>query len=807
MTAPHPRLLFLAVLLVASAALAYEVLLVRLLSIIQWHHFAYMIISLALLGYGASGTALALAGDRLRACFAQSFSASAAMFAVSMIVCFALAQGVPFNALEIVWDPRQLGYLTLLYLIFFVPFFFAATCTGLAFICHGSLINRIYLADLLGAGTGALAVVLLLSALRAELCIKLLALLPMSAALLVARVHTAPARPLLAVLLAGLVAVVLWPGAWLAPRISPYKGLPQALQVMGTRVVDERSNALALLTVVESPQVPWRHVPGLSLSSAHEIPAQLAVFSDGDAPSMITRHTGERAALAYLDDTTAALPYHLLQRPRVLVLGAGGGADVLLARYHGARAVEAVELNPAMAALVRDSHAEFAGGLYAAPAVRLHVAEARGFVARSAEAYDLIQVALLDSFAAASTGVQALGETYLYTVEALAAYVQRLAPNGMLAITRWLRVPPRDALKLFATARAALERLGVEDAGNRLVLIRGWQTATLLVKNGVFTPAELARVREFCQARAFDVAYYPGAGLEEVNRFNVLPQPYLYDGAHALLGPDRERFTARYKFYIAPATDDRPYYFRFFKWASAPELLALRASGVAALVEWGYPILLATALQALALGVLLILAPLALARRRAPIRARSRVVLYFLALGIAFLFIEIAFIQKFILFLNHPLYAVAVVLAGFLFFAGLGSGFGERLQRRLFPARLSAVRVAVGGIVVIGGVYVLMLPMLSPQLISLPDGLRIAAAAALIAPLAFCMGMPFPLGLARVAAAAPAFVPWAWGLNGFASVLSASLATLLAVHLGFTAVVLAALALYLFAAAILPPRL
>ncbi len=794
--------------LVASAAIAYEILLVRMLSIIQWHHFAYMIISLALLGYGTSGTVLALARPWLSARFGAAFVASAALFALAMIGCFALAQRIPFNALEIVWDARQLLYLLLLYLVFFVPFLFAASCTGLAFVRYGSLINRIYLADLLGAGTGALAIVLALSIARPEACLKLLALLAALAGLIASgdRALRLPRAPALGALLALVALLILVPASVLQPVVSPYKGLPQMLQVMGARVLEERSNALALLTVVASPRVPLRHAPGLSLMSEHEPPAQLAVFSDGDAPSVITRYSGERAPLAYLDDTTAALPYHLRERPRVLVLGAGGGADVLLARYHGARAIDAVELNPAMVELVRDAYADFAGGLYGAPGVSVHLAEARGFVGRGTQRYELIHIGLLDSFAAASTGVQALGESYLYTVEALTEYVRHLAPGGVLAITRWLKLPPRDTLKLVATARAALERLGVEEPGARLALIRGWQTATLLVRNGPFEAVELERLRAFCRARGFDAAYYPGMAREEANRFNLLPAPYLYDGARALLGPQAERFLARYKFYIAPATDDRPYFFRFFKWASARELLALRAHGAAALIEWGYPILIATILQALVVGALLILAPLLLVRQRLAVRAQARDALYFLALGAAFMFIEIAFIQKFVLFLSHPLYAVAVVLAGFLVFAGLGSGYSERLARRLRSPGVSPITLAVAGIIAIAGVYLLALSVLQPWLVALPDAARIAFALALIAPLAFCMGMPFPLGLARIAAAAAPFVPWAWGLNGFASVLSAALASLLAVHFGFTAVVLAALALYALAAAMAPAR-
>lgn len=803
--ASHQRLLFLSISLISAAAIGYEILLMRLLSIVQWHHFAYMIISLALLGYGVSGAFIAIGRHWLQSHFAIAYVSSAALFGLAMILCFLLSQHVPFNALEVVWDPRQFVYLLIVYLLFFIPFFFAASCIGLAFTCFKDIISRIYLSDLLGAGSGALVIILALFVFRPENCLKLLAVFALSAAALVSVARVLPLRRwiLPALVLCAVALLFGLPQSWLALRMSPYKGLRQALQVVDTEVLSEHSNPLGLLTVVASPAIPFRHAPGLSLNTQHEPPAQLAVFTDGDALSVITRYDGKGAQLAYLDDLTVALPYHLLNRPGVLVLGAGGGTDVLLARYHGAGAIEAVELNPHMVELVRSTHADFAGGLYSADGINVHIGEARGFVARSSAQYDLIQVALLDSFAASSAGVHALSESYLYTVEAIEEYLRHLTPGGILAITRWLKLPPRDSLKLFATAAEALNRAGAVDPARRLALIRSWKTSTLLIKNGDLTQKETAIIRDFCRARSFDVAYYPGMAAAEANQFNLLDEAYLFNGAMALLGKGRGEFLDRYKFHIAPATDDKPHFFHFFKWRALPELLALRTRGGAALIEWGYLILIATILQAVAVGAALILLPLWMTKRAWHRETGTRMGVYFFVLGLAFLFIEIAFIQKFILFLHHPLYAVAVVLSGFLAFAGLGSGYSKRLVRRMQGSAASPVTVAVAGIVAVALIYLVLLPETFHRLISLSDPVKIPLSLLLIAPLAFCMGMPFPIGLGKVAASAPDFIPWAWGINGFASVLSAALATLLAIEFGFTAVVLLALALYVAAAAII----
>ncbi len=365
----------------------------------------------------------------------------------------------------------------------------------------------------------------------------------------------------------------------------------------------------------------------------------------------------------------------------------------------------------------------------------------RAALRTSHERYDLIQVALLDSFGVASAGLYGLSESYLYTVEGIQTYLSRLGPGGMLAITRWLSLPPRDTLKLFATAVAALEGDGVSNPAARLVMIRGWKTVTLLVKNSDFTAAEIEAVKEFSRARSFDVAYYPGMRADEANHYNLLEKPYFYEGAVALLGPQRQSFIDRYKFYIEPATDDRPYFFRFFKWSAAAELFALRKQGGIPLLDWSYPLLVATLVQAFVASVLLILAPLAVSRSRRRFPS-GRVAFYFLAIGLAFMFMEIAFIQKFVLFLSHPLYAVGVVLCAFLVFAAAGAWLAGRRQGN--SAGSSNVTFAVMGIGALALLYLALLPGLFQALIHLPDAAKIAISVALIAPLALCMGIPFP---------------------------------------------------------------
>jgi len=797
------RRLLIAVFLISLSAIAYEILLMRLLSVVQWHHFAWMIISLALLGYGASGTFIALARTALEPRFDEVFSLASLLMSLSLVLCLVLGQRIPFNALEVIWDPRQFLFLAQLYLLFTLPFFFAAVCIGLAFAVQRTAIARIYFCDLLGAGLGAAIAIVLLLLLPPQRAVPGVALLALVASVL-SRPRggsTAWRTGLVAAQLAWLLGLTYaLTGDRIGLHISEFKGLSQALQVVDARILAERSGPLGQLTVLESPRVPFRHAPGLSLNTRSLPPDQLALFTDAEGLSAINAWDGNLAGLAFLGDVTAALPYQVLKRPSVLVLGAGTGNEVLLALHHDAREVDAVELNPQLVGLMQGEFADYTGHVYGHERVSLHLAEARGFIVRRQQRYDLVQLAMLDSLAVSGSGVQALSENYLYTVEALVQFLGRLEPGGLLAITRWLKVPPRDSLKLAATAITALRQAGANEPGRRLAAIRNWNTLTLLVKNGEFTAEEIDLLRTFAGRRSFDMVWYAGMPPEEANRYNRLERPWVYEGFTALLGPEATDFIESYKFNIRPATDDRPYFFNFFTWHALPEILRLRERGGAGLVEWGYLVLLGTLAQAVAAGVLLIIAPLWWVRRKSRLGSSGPMGSYFFLLGMAFLFVEMAFIQKFILFLSHPLYSVAVVLAGFLVFAGLGSTCSGWFAGRFGAAPQRAVRAAVAGIAGLVLLYLWLLPELFERLIGLGDPARVAVSLLAIAPLAFFMGMPFPLGLQRLAGQTPGFIPWAWGLNGFASVISAALAVLLAIAFGFSVVLIVAVCLYLLAA-------
>ena len=278
--------------LLSATALAYELLLMRLFSIIQWHHFAYMIISLVLLGYGASGAFLSLVAHRALPRFSMVFIGNAVLFGLSSMGCYLVAQQVSFNPEEILWDINQPLQLLLIYLVLTLPFFFVANCIGLALSRYRGKTSQVYSADLLGAGIGSLTIVLLLFLVFPNTALKVLGSLGLAAvAMAWWELRCQPRRFALVLLLVSFIPLLL-PAGWLALSISPYKGLNQSLQISGTRVIEEHSSPLGLISVMESSQIPLRHAPGLSLNASGEPPEQLAVFTDADAMTVITKNTG-----------------------------------------------------------------------------------------------------------------------------------------------------------------------------------------------------------------------------------------------------------------------------------------------------------------------------------------------------------------------------------------------------------------------------------------------------------------------------------------------------------------------------------
>ena len=787
----------------SAAALAYEVLLVRLFSIIHWHHFAFMVISIALLGYGASGSMITVFQHGLLKRYPSVLVFNAVMFGLSAIACFVAVQRMPFNSLEILWDTNQWQRLFMSYLLLTLPFFFVANAIALTMTRYHERIALIYGVDLIGAGTGAVTILLLLQLSPPDAVLRIVSVLGILAALLAVRQLTRLGRMIVSSLLALITLIILFaPANWTELRLSEFKGLEQVLLINGTKHLQRQSSAISQIDVVESDEIPLRNAPGMSLMSPARTPDQLAVFSDGDEMTTIDKYDGE-ASLAYLEYMSSALPYHLHDAPeKVLVLGSSTGSELLQATLYNAARIDAIETETLLTRLITDDYADYFGWQQISDRVQFHTISPRGYAAATDQSYDIIVTGLPGGSSGGAAGVHELATSYDLTVEALQGYLELLEPGGLLSITLWTSTPPRDNLRLLATVVDAMRTIGIEHPEKNIAWIRSWNTATLVIKNGALSQNENQRVRDFATTRAYDLAWLPDITEDEINRYQLLQQPLFFLAAKALLSNNAQDFIENYKYNIEAISDDNPYFSNSFKWSSLPELLRISGGGGIAMIGVGYPTLLFTLVQAMIAAVVLILLPLAFIKRdgsSAPAR-RSNIVVYFVCLGLAFLFIELAFIQKFTLILSQPLYAVAITLCAFLIFSGLGSLYVQKKiaahQLHRIPQLLTR---AVALIVTITLLYLVALPSLTEAIMAQSEPIRIATAVLLAAPLAFVMGMPFPLGLAATRDTHPQLMPWAWGINGCASVLSAILAILLATEIGFSGVMLSAIMLYTLA--------
>ena len=719
-----------AVFAISVALLAFEILLLRFFSIQHFHHFAYAVISIAMLGAGASGTLLALLRERVRGRERRAFAGAAAAFAVLVVACPAAARLVPFEPTALVWSAREWAALLVVALVLALPFFAGTAAVILAMLARPARTAALYAANLAGSGAGALVALALL----------------------------------------GL------PSPWRA-HVSAFKALPQVESYPGARRVGERWSPLGWVVAVRTPA--FHHAPGLSLGYAGRVPPEVAVFVDGDLAGGAVDWGSDPEAAGFVDWLPSAAAYHVEPARDVLVIGAGPGLEVLAALRHGARRVVAVELDPQLIALTRGALAP-ASDVYRDRRVELVVGDARSVAARTAERFGLVVLAPSEAFGSAAAGLHALAEDHLTTVEAVRAWLRLLAPGGTLVLPRWVRAPPRDDVRMILTAGAALRASGDTVPGEHLVCLRGWSAAVILVRPAGFAPDARARLAAFARSRLLDIDWLAGPAPAGTPEFNRLERPVAREAALAVArGPERAAaFVADYAFDLRPPTDDRPYFGHFIRLGTLRRLLALGAASWLPFAEWGYVAVLATTLQGALAATVLMLVPAAVLSRRRPPGSTSLAVIggYFGAIGLGYLLVEMALIQQLQLLLGHPVYAVTAAVAGLLAFSGAGSLWSARLAAGWKPAAVVAALVLVD---------LALVPAVVRGAQPLGLAARAAVGVGVLAPLGIAMGTPFPTGLRGFTADRPGALAWAWAVNGFASVVAAGAATLIAVEWGW----------------------
>jgi len=790
-----------AVALLAAATLAFEILLVRALAVEHFHHVAYMAIGVAMLGIGASGTAVAARGGIGAATARRWFPFITILTALALVLTPALVDRVPLDLTQLAWNAEQWPRLAAVYVLLALPFALSALAILLAITLESDRPGWIYGASFLGSGAGAVLAVGILWVAHPTRALAIPAVVAALAAAVAAWTgERSRNRTVLAVVTLTSTAFVAVRPLWQVAA-SPYKGLPQVEAYPDARRVAERTSPLGWVVAVSAPA--FRHAPGLSLAYVGDFPSQTALFVDGEIAGAVTQWGAsgtDRSTMEILEWLPTALPYALGDRERVLVLGAGGGMDVWMAVVHDARRIVAVELNGPLTAVSADL-----APLPDRPTTGIDIdwvaADARTLVARTRERFDLITLVPGGALGASAGGVHALNEDFMHTTDAYVAYLRRLTPGGVLAVTRWVTVPPRGSVRALLTAAAALRRVRPAAMENGLVVARSWGTTTVLVKPDGFTTDDLGRLRSWAESRQLDLDWYPGAVAPEA-RFHIPDEPTIVRAARAaVVHPDSaQRFADRYTFAVAPAGDAQPYPHRFLRAASIRVLLRPGSTSLLPFAEWGYIALVATLVQSALLAALLILLPAVLRRRAEPVRRGSlwSLIVYFSAIGFGYMAAEIALIQQLTLLLGHPVYAVATALAAVLICSGIGSTWSDRVAPT--RARTAAI-LLTGALGLLAAVLLGLVHLLQPT----PLGVRAAAAIALLAPVSVAMGMLFPLGLRALASDGSDRVAWAWGVNGFASVVAVPLAALIAVEAGSPVLLLGGAAAYLVAAARLAP--
>ena len=779
----------------SAAVLLLELTLTRVYSVTQGYHFAFLAVSLGLLGFGASGTVLFVGREFLLRKTRILLPLSAFLFTLTTLGAYWAINTIPFDSYRLIVDREMVGWMTAFYVVQIVPFFFAGLVLGGALIADPANVHRIYGSSLVGAGAGSLFALGGPSSAGPNGALVVVAVL--GALAFAALIHGKTAKN---IAIAGIGVVALVSGGILVPlavklEVSPHKALPQLLRQQGARLEETKWNAFSRIDVVES--VSLHQAPGLSFSYSGTIPPQLAVTVDADNATSITRSTKEEAD--FTEYLPVAAAFEILSAPSVLIVEPGGGLDILTALRHGAAEITALSSNPIVADLLREQfRSEIDAGI-----LEVLAGNPRSFLSRSNDRFDLVIIALADSFRPVRAGAFSLSENHVYTREAFSAYFDHLSPDGLLAATRWVQVPPSEEMRMVATVIEVLgDRAGVRSE-RAIAALRTLQTLTVFARTEDFEGRDLDALRDFARTRQMDLSYLPGIDPDELNRHFVLPEEVYFQGITELLDESRrDDFYAGTEFNVKPLGDDRPFFFHFFRWQQLPDVVGQIGKTFDPFGGAGFLVILLFLGVSVAVSCVLILLPLAIARAvpDAHPGGQGRVfhwasLGYFFMLGLAFLWIELPLMQRFILLLDYPIYSFGIVLFAILVFSGLGSILSGRLGRiRNWAPLILAVLAVVYG-----------LGFLPPMdlVLGLPLAARVVVAVVSIAPIGLLMGIPFPAGIRAVEAIRPELVPWLWGVNGYASVMGSILAALIALEGGYSAVMLVAAVAYAIAWALL----
>lgn len=788
--------IYFGVALCSASAIGAQVAFTRIFSLTLWHHYAFLVLGVALSGFGIAGAWLTARGGALlqgdgglHVALARR-ARNGALASLGSLLTISL---VRFNSLHLFSDPSVFLGLAVVIVAASVPFIGVGVIIGTALAADETPPNRVYAADLLGAAAAAIAVGTSLNVLGAPLSLIGACLLLALAACLFAVGHSV--RELKRGVAVATLLVLSMLGYsnddhWLLPAFTKEIYLVHNPMLGLDRIDYRRWTSQGRIDV----STEYNGSPFLGGEIAAPTPYKMRFVSqDGAAPTALYRLVGEPADFDFLDRATTTAVWKVrgaqLHRgpppadgPEVLVVGLGGGFDALMGLAFGARQVTGVDINHGMLGLHTGYYRDYTR-LTQLRGLQLVHADGRGYLIGSDRKYDVIQLSGVDTFTALTTGAYSLAEAYVYTREAFEAYFDHLTPDGCLSMSRLILQPPRETLRLAASAREVLAARGVEAPHRHIAILRGVNWATMLACNSPIEGPQMERLRTFSKKHNFPLAFDP-----ERPGDNAFGQLLAGDA------PTRAAFLASHPYRVAPVRDERPFFFDFFRPSQLGSLVGVVHSEhpYASRLPVGHGLMLASLLVTLLLAIGGILWPL----RRAgiPIGVLERGELrYFAGLGAGYLLVEVGLIQRLSFLLGHPTYGLTLVLGSLLGASGLGAA----LSLRVPPARLLRVLpwIAISVILATSAVSHAWLPDWLGQ----PLSTRVALSLTLTVPLGFVLGMPFPVGIARLRASAPSIVPWAFGTNAFFTVVASSAAPLLAMGTGFSGLLLVAALAYVFA--------
>ena len=760
--------LYLGVAFTTLATLILELSLTRIFSVVFYYHFAFLAISIALFGLGAGGVfSYVVSGWRGNTYFKLGTLAVVNSFCVVASLIFLLTRSGELTNVT----------LAAVYFASALPFFFSGTVVSMAVAEGIQRVDRVYFFDLLGAAAGCLVLVPFLDRFGGPNTVLATSVLfAVSAAIWYNIAGTLRGRVAAVALALVFVALIAYNGTRHIIDVRYAKGRP----------------------IPQEKFVQWNSFSRIGLMDNH-YPGEAGIVIDADAATGIpgfdlanlTPHEKDR-----LTHEGPGFPYLLRPGAKTLVIGSGGGWDVARALTSGSQDVTAVEINPIIArTIMQQRFPELSHRLYFRPEVHVVIEDGRSFVRRSSDKYQVLQATLVDTWASTAAGAFALSENNLYTTDAFRDYLTHLTDDGLMVFTRWGLQPPRESLRLISLAMAALQDLGEKQAWKHIVIVRenaqnlaGWGAQdTVIVFRKPIRDADLARARSALLETKLQPVYIPGD--LPANEFGRL-----------LFSDDPETFRAEYAFDISPVDDNRPFFFYTVQPRDLLNFLTQRGQAADYKINRAVPLLFELlGVSVLATIVVLALPPLLLGSRLTVEHGVRSFLLYFIFIGAGYVLIQVALIQKFVLFLGHPTYALTVIIFSMLISSGVGSYFSRRLVGKAGDGRLSSVLIAVAAAV---SALAFLAAPIGESGVGWPLALKIVVTVALVAPAGFLMGMPFPIGLARLGALYPRAVRWAWALNAAASVLGSAAAIFFAIYLGLRATVLLGAALYLGALAV-----